>query len=351
MTRHFRSTATEPEARGREFGACHAAAIRRSLERYDALFERVAGRPIDAAAFGVAALARIAAFAPALGAELVGLAAGAGVAADRIAAMNARTEILAALRARARGECSTVVRIDPYSARALALQTWDWYAEFADQWLVWEIPHADGRCVTTVTEFGILGKAGVTNRGLGLLFNILHHVRDGGPMGVPVHILARAILDGSGDINAALRLAHSTEVSASSCMTLVAAGDAASVAVAVEVHPGGPALVFPDADGLLVHTNHFLAVAERTRDLEPAMFPDTEIRHDLLVRRLRGRPATRASALTAMHSHLGGIAAVCCHPDPDGPRTGQYETLATIVLDVAAGTLEALPGGPCRHVA
>jgi isopenicillin-N N-acyltransferase-like protein len=351
VIRHFRSTATEAEARGREFGTHHAAEIRRSLARYDALFERVAGSPVDVGAFGVAALDRIIGFSPALGAELIGLAAGAGVDATRIAALNARTEILATLRARTRGECSTVVHVDSYSGRPLALQTWDWYAEFADQWFVWEIPHADGRCVTTVTEFGILGKAGVTNRGLGLLFNILHHALDGGPMGVPVHILARAILDGSGDVNAALQLAHSTPVSASSCMTLVAAEDGASVAVAVEVHPGGPALVFPDAGGFLVHTNHFLAAAARPHDLEPAMFPDTEIRHDLLVRRLRDRPATRATALAAMNSHLGGIAAVCCHPDPGQPRTGQYETLATIVLDVGAGTLEALPGGPCRHVA
>jgi isopenicillin-N N-acyltransferase-like protein len=349
VNRHFRSTVTEPAQRGREFGARHASEIRRSLELYDALFARVAGRAVDTMTLGAEALAQIEAFSAALSKELRGMAEGADIEPARLAALNARTEILARLGAQARGECSTVVRIDPWSATALAVQTWDWYAEFAAQWLVWEIPQADGGRVTTVTEFGILGKAGVNSRGLGLLFNILHHRRDGGAFGVPVHVLARALLERSADINQALQIAHATRVSASSCMTLVSACDGASVAVAVEVHPGGPALVFPDGEGLLVHTNHFLAPAARADDLEPALYPDTQIRHDLLRRRMRGQPATRAAALSAMRSHLGSIAAVCCHPDPALPPAGQYATLATVVLDLAAGTLEALPGGPCGH--
>lgn len=350
MTRRFRSSVSEPEARGREFGERHAAEIRRSLALYDALFERVAGKPIDTRSFGAEALARIDEFSLPLYSELIGLAAGADIEADRIAALNARTEILAALQARTNGECSIVVQIDPYSASAVAIQTWDWYAEFADQWLVWEIPHADGRQVTTLTEFGILGKAGVNNRGLGLLFSILHHARDGGRMGVPVHVLARAILDHGGDINAALQLVHRTEVSASSCMTLVASSHGESAAVAVEVFPGGPGLVFPGDDGLMVHTNHFLAASARDHDLEPAMFPDTLVRHDLLRRRLQGRRLTREDVLAAMRSHLGTIAAVCCHPDPARSAVGQYATLATSVLDVGAGTLEASPGGPCGQL-
>lgn len=349
MTRHFRSTETEAQARGREFGTRHAAEIRRSTELYDALFARVAGHPIDTRAIGAEALARISRFSPPLATELHGMAVGAAIDPTRLAALNARTEILARLGARSRGECSTVVRIDPWSSSALAVQTWDWYAEFAGQWLVWEMPRPDGGRVITVTEFGILGKAGVNSGGLGLLFNILHHRRDGGELGVPVHVLARALLDGNGDINQALQRVHATPVSASSCMTLVSARDGASLAVAVEVHPGGPALVFPDAQGLLVHTNHFLAPAVAADDLEPSMYPDTQVRHDLLMRRMRGRPATRAAALEAMRSHLGGPAAVCCHPDPAQPSAGQYETLATLVLDVAKGSLEALPGGPCGH--
>ncbi|BAN48365.1 C45 family peptidase [Metapseudomonas resinovorans] len=346
----FRSSVLAPRERGREFGDAHARQIAMTVSNYQGLFQRVATRPYDVGALGAQALEQIAAFAAPLHEEILGIAEGAGIDAEFIGAINARTEILAYLGAQLRGECSTVVQANPFGAPVTA-QTWDWYAEFADTWLTWEIPHADGRLTTTVTEFGIVGKPGVNNRGLGTHFNILHHQRDGERIGVPVHVLSRWILDSCGDINQAMLLCHAAGVSASSVLTLVAAVEGASAAVSVELHPGGPALVFPDDNGLLIHTNHFLAEAVRPFDTEPAAYPDTLVRYDLLRRRLAGRAGLEThDLLTALNSHLGSTGALCCHPAADLPQTGQYATLASITLDVLAGTLQALPGGPCRHL-
>ena len=350
MNTEYRSSATDPTIRGQDFGRHHAARIRGGLEHYQSLFERIATRRFDLKALGAQALERTLDFAAPLHAEMLGIASGAGLAPELIGALNARTEILALLGTPLRGECSTVVRVDPFSSAPLALQTWDWYSEFSEDWLVWHIPHADGGHTTTVTEFGIVGKAGVNNRGLGIHFNILHHRADGRDIGVPVHVLSRQVLDSTGDLNRALQLITSAAVSASSALTLVAVMDGSSAAVSAEVYPGGPGLVFPDAGGLLVHTNHFLSTPARDEDTEPRAFPDTLVRHDLLTRRFGARPGRSPSqAVACMSSHLGTIGAVCCHPDSAKPAPGQYATLATIILDVAAGTLQALPGGPCRH--
>jgi isopenicillin-N N-acyltransferase-like protein len=350
MTYVFRSTHTEPTARGREFGQQHAQKIHACVETYQALFDRVATSPFDLRALGARALAQIEAFAPPLYQELLGMAEGSAVEVVYLGAINARTEILAYLGSQLRGECSTVVRIEPFSGKPVAVQTWDWYAEFADLWLTWEIPHADGSLTTTVTEFGIVGKAGVNSRGLGVHFNILHHERDGKEIGVPVHVASRWMLDSCNDINQALQLLGSAKVSASSSLTLIAAVDNSSAAVSVELHPGGPGLVFPDANGLLVHTNHFLSNPAREGDTEPRAFPDTLVRYDLLTRRLVNRQGLTAQhVLAAMNSHLGSISAVCCHPIPGQPIAGQYATLVSLVIDVASGTLTALPGGPCGH--
>jgi isopenicillin-N N-acyltransferase-like protein len=347
--RHFRSTVTDPAERGREFGGHHAALLKRGVERYSALFARAARRPYDLHQLGTQALAQIAAFAPPLHAEILGMAAGAGLDAALIGAINARTEILAYVGAQLRGECSTVVKVDAFGSAPVCVQTWDWYAEFADQWLVWEIPQADGGLTTTVTEIGIVGKAGVNRRGLGVHFNILHHAADGQTIGVPVHVLARWMLDTQDDLAQALQLLQSAAVSASTSLTVIGVVERASAAVSVELHPGGPGWVFPAADGLLVHTNHFLSSPGRDGDTEPRNYPDTLLRHDLLVRRLSQRPQlTAAQMLDALDSHLGSTGALCCHPDPHAPVTGQYATLASIVIDVAAGTLQALPGGPCE---
>ncbi|WP_321881209.1 C45 family peptidase [Paraburkholderia bannensis] len=350
MTIVFRSTALEPAARGREFGAAHAAKVRGSIARYRALFERAAQRPFDMAELGAAALAQIRAFAPPLFEEIAGIADGADVDVRLVGAINARTEILAYVGAPLRGECSTVVQVDANGARPVAVQTWDWYAEFADQWLTWEIPHANGHMTTTVTEYGIVGKAGVNTRGLGVHFNILHHERDGASIGLPVHVASRWMLDSCGALDDALRLLASAPVSASSSLTVVASADDSSAAVSVELYPGGPGIVFPDANGLLVHTNHFLAPAAQPGDTEPRQYPDTLLRHDLLTRRLAQRARlSPLQVIGAMNNHFGATTAVCCHPDVDAPESGQYATLVTIVLDVAAGRLDALPGGPCAH--
>ncbi len=350
MSIRFRSTFTEPAERGLEFGRVHAQKIQATVANYRALFERVATRPFDLLALGSQALARIEVFAPPLYQEILAMAEGAGIEPSYLGAINARTEILALLGAQLRGECSTVVSLEPFGGSPATAQTWDWYAEFADHWLTWEIPHADGSLTTTVTEFGIVGKAGVNSRGLGVHFNILHHQQDGQGIGVPVHVASRWMLDSCSEINQALQLLGSAQVSASSSLTLIAAEGDSSAAVSVELHPGGPGLVFPNADGLLVHTNHFLSSPARDFDTEPAAYPDTLVRHDLLVRRLAGRrELTPRKLLAALNSHLGGGAALCCHPDPSAPLAGQYATLASIVIDVANGTLTALPGGPCGH--
>ncbi|MGE8068163.1 C45 family autoproteolytic acyltransferase/hydolase [Pseudomonas sp. NPDC089569] len=349
MTYVFRSTVTDPQGRGREFGECHAAQIKASVQAYRGLFERHARQSVDLLQLGEQALAQIEAFAPPLHAEILGMAAGAGLDARELGAINARTEILAYLGAQLRGECSTVVHLDPALPMPITVQTWDWYSQFAGQWLVWEIPHADGRLTTTVTEYGIVGKIGVNKGGLGVHFNILHHRADGQRIGVPVHVASRWMLDSQSDINDALQLLAATDFSASSVLTVVAAKGGESSAVSVELYPEGPAFVFPGADGLLVHTNHFLDPRAALGDTEWRVYPDTLLRHDTLTRRLANRRDLSASKIiAAMDSHLGSTGAVCCHPDPNS-SADQYQTLVTVAIDVLAGTLQALPGGPCAR--
>jgi len=351
MNRLFRSTPAAPFERGLEFGQVHAQKIAANLARYQELFARIATRPYDLNALGKQALLQIEAFDAALYQELCAMAEGAQLAPEQLAALNARTEILALLGAQQRGECSTLVWANPWGAPATA-QTWDWHIEFAGGWLIWEIPHLNGHITKTVTEYGILGKIGVNNRGFGLHFNILHHEQDGKErqIGVPLHLLSRHLLDAAyGFSNAALQCCQKADVSASSVLTLVGAAGSASAAVSVEMYPGGPSLVLPQENGLLIHTNHFLAKTPAACDTEPAQFVDTLIRYDLLRRRLHGCSRFSEEALReALDSRLmGADGALNCQPaDTTGEPWSVYATLATVSLDVVQGRLHVLDGGP-----
>ncbi|MCQ6273343.1 C45 family autoproteolytic acyltransferase/hydrolase [Pseudarthrobacter sp. R1] len=351
----FRSTELLPAARGREFGRAHAGQIRASIAAYQRLFDRAAGAPVDMDFWGEAAIGQIRAISPALLEEITGMAEGAGVPLTSLASINARTEILAITGGTAAKECSTLVHL-PAEGPPGAVQAWDWYPDLADLWLVWEIPHIDGRLTTTVTEFGILGKIGVNSDRLGILFNILHHDKDGQTLGAPVHVLARAVLDEARNLNQALIRLATAPVSASSSLTLVAESEGESAAVSVELNPGGVGYALPDRDGLLIHTNHFLSSPASSHDTELRNGPDSVLRLDGIRRRARRLSAKAAAAritaedlVAVLDSHLLGGGATCCHVDPLLQAETSFATLATVSLNVQNGTITAHAGGPCTY--
>jgi isopenicillin-N N-acyltransferase like protein len=349
VIRSYESPPLEPFERGRDFGQAHADQIKRTLELYERLFETVAGKPIDSTAWGTSALAAVRDWWSDGAQEIEGIAEGAGLEPAAVAVLNSRTEILAAARSVA-SECSAVVLLGPTGQKPVAVQTWDWHEEFADSWLVWTIRHPDGRMVRTLTEYGVLGKIGVNSQGVGLLLNILHHESDGPPIGVPIHVLARRILDDAADPLRAAELMGSARLSASSALTVVATEGGEKTAFTVELNPRGPGYVLPE-DGVLAHTNHFLSQPAAWGDRETTIGPDSFFRYEILTRRLHERqPVTASDLIDSMATHLGAGGALCCHASPNAAFGERYGTLATVVLDVEAGDIDVRAGGPCeRH--
>jgi isopenicillin-N N-acyltransferase-like protein len=336
---------SSPGERGRRLGSERGAEIAATLERYRALFTAIATRPVDLGRSGGEAMASIAGWAPALAEEIEGIASGAGLPVEEIAALNARTEVLAAIGApTGRGECSTIVVLGDGDGPPLSIQNWDWHEELASSFHVLVVRHPSGRVVRTLTEYGIVGKIGVTSTGLGLHFNILSHERDGGPIGVPVHVIARRILDEANDLAGALALAATAAPSASSAITLVAADGDDRMAVTAEVHPGGPRYVLPNRDGVLLRTNHFLDPVASAGDRMAITGPDSYVRYALLERAIDGGSDAEA-ARRVLASRFGGASAICSRPAPDARLGERWATLATIELDVAAGTLTVRRGG------
>jgi isopenicillin-N N-acyltransferase-like protein len=337
-----------PAQRGEEFGAAHADAVALTLERYHRLFAHFAGGPVDVRAAGTEALGAIAGFAPDAAAEIRGIAGGAGLETTDVAALNARTEILARLGSTAPSECTTVVSIDAATGSVLTMQTWDWDELFADSWLAWTIEHPDGHVVHTVTEYGILGKIGVGSHGIGTHLNILRHRGDGGRIGVPVHVLARTVLDRASSPGEAVALLGSARTSASSVITLVGEGARGSTAICVELSADGPRFVAPSERGLLLHTNHFLDPHLAAGDEAPRWAPDSYLRLEVLRRRLHDRvPRDREALRATLSDHSAGPPSICGHADPGAALGEQWATLATISLDVARGALWVRAGAPC----
>ncbi len=343
--RTFTSSVLPAYERGVEFGEHHRTDLERTIAAYRRLFLARAIVPFDVDEWAERAWQLICALAPEASQEIRGIADGAGRPVREIAALNARTELLAVANPTGVDECSTVVSLPP-GRPPVAVQTWDWYDAMAANWLHWTIPHPDGRVVETVTEYGMLGKIGVNSYGVGVMLNMLHHKDDApGGLGYPVHLLSRHILDSATTLDEALVAARSVSTSASTSLTVVEGGVGGGLVVSVELFPGGPGLLEPD-DGLLVRTNHFVSEDGRGGCLASTIGPDSEIRRDKLLAAFDEPPTSAAQVVAAMHDHdaVGGI---CAHPDRSTEPVLQHATLATVAVDTVNHTLQVTSGGPC----
>jgi isopenicillin-N N-acyltransferase like protein len=271
---------------------------------------------------------------PVLGEEVAGLASGSGLAPELLWAVNARTELI-----RGPGECSLVgVAGD---AGATLAQNWDWHPDLAASLVVWSIEQ-DGRWFTTVTEAGMLAKLGCNDRGLAVGLNFLESSLDGGVEGMPVHVLLRLALQECGSLLEAAALLMRAPVAASACITVASADGGIA---AVELSPGGPAVVLPDSDGMLVHTNHFLGRLPVGQDLQPAEHPSTLLRRW----RLQRLVADGAALEEALRCHFPAPEGICRHVERgDEDWSERRATLLSLVVDPAAPSLRLAAGAPCE---
>ncbi len=345
------STESTPGDRGRGLGAAQADRIAATAEIYLRLFRLRGLEEGQVLEFGAEALDRIGDFSPQLSDEIAGIAAGSGLAPELIGALNARTELLAA----GRGECSVIACLGTAtsSGTPIGVQTWDWHDELSDSWMRWTIDHPGGHRVETMTEAGIVGKVGVSSEGVAILLNILGHRDDGPPIGIPVHVLNRHVLDRAGDGVEALAMLSNAAMSASSAVTVIADDEDGGTVCTVELSPAGPGFVTPDLRGVLFHTNHFLADPGRLGDTDLEIAPNTVLRLDHATRamsRILVGEIDQDAILQAMHSHQGGGPdGICCHPSPSAPFGDRWRTLATIIVEPADGRMTLRRNGPCGH--
>jgi isopenicillin-N N-acyltransferase like protein len=347
--RTFTSSVLEPADRGRELGEHLGSDVVRTVAAYLRLFAARATRPFDVDAWAERAWYTIAELAPSAAMEISGIAEGARVPVHEVAMLNARTELLVvADPTGVVDECSTVVRL-PREGPPVAVQTWDWYAAMAEDWFVWTIPHPDGHLVRTVTEYGVLGKIGVSSRGIGVMFNMLRHGGDAlaeqDGLGFPVHLLSRQILDRATDLEDAVAAASSVRTSASTSLTVV---DRAGRTASVELFPGGPGIVHPE-DGALVRTNHFVSDEGAPGCLAAVIGPGSRVRRTTLLESVRDRTPSRAEEVVEMMDDHEDVGGVCVHADPETDPVLQHATLATVTLDVADARLHVTPAGPCAR--
>jgi isopenicillin-N N-acyltransferase like protein len=360
MTPRIRVEGTHYE-RGRQYGAQARAQVHLSVQAYERVFAHYAGWDWPAVRRAAAAFeAPIAAFRPAYLDEMRGIAEGAGLDLADVLAINVRTEVMyaakarqAPLAARAAGgqvpaECSAFAVVPaPGAPQPVTLlgQNWDWLLHSAQTLVILEARQDDGPDFVTVVEAGLLAKTGLNAAGLGLVTNALVTDADVGAPGVPYHVLLRAILD-CATVTDALKVLQAG-IRSSSANYLIA--QASGAALDVEAAPGDFTRLYPrfPDHGLLLHTNHFLSPRLHPADLSLWAMPDSAIRLQRLLAGAR-TPAALDDFRVLLADHADYPHGICAHPDPDEHPLERGATIASVLMDLNARRLWLAAGNPCQ---
>lgn len=337
--------------RGRMHGKSARDRVERSLANYARLFE-FHGMPwTEAQRRAVAYRDVIGAFDASLLEEIEGIAQGAGRRAEEILALNARTELLPAqyLSGADSGEC-TAIAVNPAASDAggaLLAQNWDWVGAQREALILLRGADGDAPACLTLTEAGMLAKIGLNAQGFGVCLNILRSTFDGDRLGVPVHVLLRALLKRT-SVGDAVSFASALAFGSSSN---VLCADRAGESASLEISPKGLRVVraIEGTGATLCHTNHFL-------DPEAAGWQAALLSSISTVPRLERARELAASQpkhgiedlKRLLRDESAGLLSICREPDPALPPEAQIETVASVIMELARGVMHVAPDVPSR---
>jgi isopenicillin-N N-acyltransferase-like protein len=289
--------------------------------------------------------------------EMRGIAAGAGVEFEDILALNVRTEVMLAAKARqalgqanAPGECSSFFLMPQVTASGHTLlgQNWDWLAHCYDSVVVLEVAQQGKPDFVTVVEAGLLCKVALNSSGVGLATNTLVTADDRGEEGIPYHVVLRAIID-CDSLNEVLATVQRM-VRSSSANYLVAHRD--GVGINLETAAGdftGVYFLLPER-GVILHTNHFLSPRFERTEVSLWVMPDSAVRLARCRAALESarRPFELQDIRRMLSDHADYPNGVCAHPDERDHPQERGATIASLIMDLDEQRLWLADGNPCE---
>jgi isopenicillin-N N-acyltransferase-like protein len=294
--------------------------------------------------------------------EMQGIAEGAGQDEFAISLLNARYELAFTLfgqeASKKRDEALLNAVTDGCTTFGLTPQAtadrhnwlgqnWDWLEGVHGRTFVLEARRKDKPSFICLTEAGIAGgKMGVNECGVGLVENGLASSHDGrNPYRKPFHVRCRDVLD-SDHLDGAVQMLTGT---ARTCSANFIIGQAGHSIVDIETSPDHASHLHP-RDGMITHSNHFLAAGHGESLLErisPHTLPRVERMRALLEPHL-GRLSFEHMR-TAMSDHVGAPFAICRHPDPTEPPAKRTMTAGAVLIDLDQRVMYAANGPPCGN--
>lgn len=332
-----------PEDRGRTYGREAKEKILRSIENYKELFEARVGISWERAKLISKEFLPYVEQCYADGVEeMRGIAEGAGLEFEDILTLNCRSEIIFAIP----DGCTAVGILPRYTTDGHTLlgQNWDWSESSADTIVVLKIKQDPLPSMIIFTEAGIIGGKGVNDRGLGVTLTATSCGK--GRIGVPLHIMYRAILN-STSISHAFETVTAAHRAGSGCFNI---GCADGLLASLEFSPDNFDILMP-VDKPLSHTNHYLSAQLQGLDKKyVSTHTNTVVRLNAARQALSEHVGKfDMSAVKKVFSdHRNYPNSVCKHADPLTPVTQRSITVYSVIFDLTDRKILFFPGNTCE---
>lgn len=336
MAEQFRkiTLSGSPEEIGLQHGKLLSDQIHRNIEFYKPLFLANLGGEAQVLQSTGRIKEHIKAFNPKYITEIDHIALGAEVSEPLwLYAINARTELALTKHY---AECTAMV----FPQHNIIGQTWDWAQPLEDNSVIMEILFPSGHRILQLTEAGIIGKIGLNNRGLGVTLNILW-ILDRVLLGVPIHIMLRAVLE-SQTLEGARNIINRSGNRKVSNIIVSQAGQAFDIEFC-----GNDSSYHDIQEVAYTHTNHFIHSGESVQIDETACAASIA-RYNTVIKELRKvQDFSIQDMLSILSGQANGENSILAAYKPDTHlRMGYCGTLATIVMDLEKRTLKVRKGNP-----
>ncbi|PCH35654.1 acyl-CoA:6-aminopenicillanic-acid-acyltransferase [Wolfiporia cocos MD-104 SS10] len=273
--------------------------------------------------------------------EMQGIADGVGredVSLVDIIALNARSEI--ALGKWDDG-CTAIAWKVGTTGKQIIAQNWDWRTTVGENLAMVSIEREGKPKIWMVTEPGIVGKIGFNSASVGVCLNAIR-ARPISTSLLPIHLLLRIALE-CHTVSDAIATIESLGGAASSQHILIADAWGGR---GLELSPCGGVYLPEDEDGIIVHTNHFLA--NKLVD-EPPWLSGSPVRlerarklcKEIIREEGRDRLGQTVDApllrRRIFSDTVNSPQAICCSPDISRGGLARIETLFNIIMVLGEG--------------
>lgn len=294
-------------------------------------------------------IGRIEAYDPNYLEEIHGIADGAGVKFEEILALNVRSELAFQGKVPISDGCTSLGIAEEKAADGECLmgQSWDWRRSLIDALVILDIHQLGGKPdIVMITEAGIIGKFGFNSAGIGICLNAM--ASNAVPLGLPLHIAMRGILD---SMSLSEAIGNATRMQLGCCANFMLQSEAGEI-LDIELDGQDFDVLYP-TDGILVHTNHFLSPRLPRAPYIDTMkykFPDSFIRLRRANKLLRGNPNVIGvpDLEHVFADHCDFPAGICHHADPRIVEGKRMETVFSFIMNIKKKEVYICTGLACE---